>query len=122
MDGLLKKLPALLICLLLFPLFIFAHSVSSVTRRVPFSHILAQNPDFYFTQVTVTGDPRIAPLIQQMPIITYDLVHTTVSAADVLHTLNIIENIFYVQGVHDVHISASYAGVKGHQQLFLKTT
>lgn len=122
MDSLLKKLLALITFLLLSPLLVVAAVHSSASRPVPFRHILQQNPDFYFTSVTVTGDRRIAPVIQQMPIVSYDLTHKTVSAADVIRTLNIIENVFYVQGLRDVHITASYAGEKEHQQLFLNVT
>lgn len=91
----------------------------TMQKMTPITAFFSTNPDLYFYHLVVHGDPKLAPLLQQLPSIKYELLNRTVNVTDILKQLNALETFFFVEGVPDVHIQAAVGGSGKERTLYL---
>lgn len=86
---------------------------------VPITKYFTTNPEMVFNRLVVEGDPQLAPILQEMPLLQYELLHHDVRPSDILQQTNALETFFYTEGLTDVHILVDVGGPKGDRTLFL---
>jgi hypothetical protein len=98
-------------------------SVMRHSRITPITAYFAENPEMYFTRLVVDGDPRLAPVIQNLGVIRYELLNRgDIRISDVLKQTNALESFFFIEGIKNVHIMVGIGGEKGDRTLYLTVT